>query len=147
MMGLGIVAANIAGKVQICASPGYVEPLQIYTATALTSGNGKTAVINEMAAPLLISHALAAFRIMQKSEKVEHAEKLLGCIVRNGKPEFHLRKMFRSQQSRFAEMAALMPAVLLLQEHGYIRQMEKERKVGRPPDVFDVNPEALGGEA
>ena len=51
MTGLGLVAASIAGKVQICPSPGYAEPLQLYVATFLPSGNRKTAVINEMAAP------------------------------------------------------------------------------------------------
>jgi hypothetical protein len=94
---------------------------------------------------LLISNALAAFRIMQKSEKIEHAEKLLAWIRRNGKPEFHLRDIFRSHQSRFGEMGAMMPAVALLQDHGYIRQRDRERKPGRPPDIFEVNPELVNG--
>jgi len=94
----------------------------------------------------LISNALSAFRIMQKPEKIEHAEKLLGWIVRNGQPEFHLRDMFRSHQSRFGEMAAMMPAVGLLQDHAYIRPKDRERKLGRPPDVFEVNPELLDGD-
>jgi replicative DNA helicase len=92
---------------------------------------------------LLISHVLAAFRIMQKPEKIQHAEKLLEWILRNCKPEFHLRDMFRSHQSRFGEMATMMPAVLLLQDHGYIRPKEREKKTGRPPDLDEVNPEAL----
>jgi replicative DNA helicase len=94
---------------------------------------------------LLISNALSAFRIMQKPEKIEHAEKLLAWIRRNGEPEFHLRDMFRSHQSRFGEMAAMMPAVGLLQDHGYIRQKDKEKRTGRPPDVLEVNPELMDG--
>ena len=94
---------------------------------------------------VLISNALAAFRIMQKPEKIEHAEKVLAWIRRNGEPEFHLREMFRSHQARFGEMAAMMPAVGLLQDHGYIRPKEKEKKPGRPPDIFEVNPEVLNG--
>ena len=35
MTGLGILAASVAGKVQICPTPGYSEPLQIFTATVL----------------------------------------------------------------------------------------------------------------
>jgi uncharacterized protein DUF3987 len=97
---------------------------------------------------VLISNALAAFRIMQKPEKIEHAEKVLAWIRRNGTPEFHLREMFRSHQARFGEMAAMMPAVGLLQDHGYIRPREREKKPGRPPDIFEVNPELLdGGQA
>jgi hypothetical protein len=94
---------------------------------------------------LLTSNAVAAFRIMQKSEKIEHAEKLLGWIRRNDKPEFHLRDMFRAHQSRFGEMAAMAPAVGLLQDHGYIRQKEREKKTGRPADAFEVSPELLDG--
>jgi hypothetical protein len=81
---------------------------------------------------LLISNALAAFRVMQKPEKIEHAEKVLAWIRRHGMREFHLREMFRSHQTRFGEMAAMMPAVSLLQDHGYIRPREKEKKPGRP---------------
>lgn len=94
---------------------------------------------------VLISNALAAFGIMHKPEKIEHAEKLLTWIHRKGEPEFHLRDMFRSHQSRFGEMATMMPAVGLLQDHGYIRQRDREKKAGRPPDVFEVNPESLNG--
>jgi replicative DNA helicase len=94
---------------------------------------------------LLISNALAAFRVMQKHEKIEHAEKLLAWIQRNDKPEFYLRDLFRAHQSRFEEMAAMMPAVALLQDHGYIREGDRQRKKGRPPGIFDVNPELLDG--
>jgi hypothetical protein len=94
---------------------------------------------------LLIGNALVAFRIMQKPEKIEHAEKLLAWVRRNGEAGFHLRDIFRSHQSRFGEMAAMMPAIGLLQDHGYIRQKDREKKPGRPPDVFEVNPELLDG--
>src|SRR5579863_788822 len=87
---------------------------------------------------LMISHALAAFGTMQKPEKIEHAEKLLGWVLRNGKKEFSLREMFRAHQSRFGEMAAMTPVVLLLQGHGYIRPTVKEPKRGRPSDLYQV---------
>ena len=94
----------------------------------------------------LISNALAAFRIMQKSQKLEHAEKLVSWIRRNGKPEFNLREMFRSHQSRFGEMAEMMPAVILLEDHRYIRPAERGQRRGRPSGIFEVNPELLQGE-
>ncbi len=94
---------------------------------------------------VLISNALSAFRIMQKPEKIEHAEKLLAWIHRNGKLEFHLRDIFRSHQSRFGEMAAMTPAIALLQDHGYIRAKDRGKRPGRPPDIFEVNPQALHG--
>jgi hypothetical protein len=40
-------------------------------------------------------------------------------------------------------MAAMVPAVGLLQDHRYIRQKEREKRTGRPADVFEVNPELL----
>ena len=92
---------------------------------------------------LLLSNTVAAFRIMQKPEKIEH-EKLLAWIVRNSQSEIHLRDMFRYHQSRFGEMATMMPAIVLLQDHGYIRPKEKEQKPGRPAGIYEVNPELFG---
>jgi hypothetical protein len=95
---------------------------------------------------LLICHALAGFRIMQKPEKIEHAEKLVVWIRRNGYSIFNVREMFRAHQSRFGEVAAMMPALQLLEDHGYIRQAEREKKTGRPQDVYEVNPAVLGAD-
>jgi hypothetical protein len=131
--------ARIAGGIHCSIHAGHPLPSEIereIADVAITLGGP------------LISSALAAFRIMQKPEKIEHAEKLLAWIRRSCEPEFHLRDMFRSHQSRFGEMATMMPAVGLLQDHGYIRQKDREKKPGRPPDVFEVNPELLdGGQA
>jgi hypothetical protein len=132
-------AARIAGGIHCSLHPGPAVPLEI---------DAEIAEIAIRLGVLLISNALAAFRIMQKPEKIEHAEKLLALIRRNGELDFHLRDMFRSHQTRFGEMAAMMPAVALLQDHGYIRQKDREKKPGRPADVFEVNPELLdGGQA
>ena len=95
---------------------------------------------------LLVGHALVAFRTIQKPEKIEHAEKLLSWIVRNWKREFSLRDMFRAHQSRFGEVAAMMPIVFLLQDHGYLRLIAKDRKPGRPSDLYEVNPETFPGD-
>ena len=91
----------------------------------------------------LISHAQAVFGMMKTPEKIEDAEKLLKWILRNGQPDFRLRDLFRTHQSRFPEMMAMTPAVELLQEHGYIRPVPKEKKLGRPSDLYEVNPDAL----
>jgi hypothetical protein len=57
LAGLGIAAASIAGKVEVSPTPGYKEPAQIFTATALPSGNRKTGALNEMRAPLIEAEA------------------------------------------------------------------------------------------
>lgn len=128
--------ARLAGVIHCSLNPGLSLPVEIGI---------EVADIAIRLGELLISNALAAFRIMQKPEKIEHAEKLLAWIRRNGKPEFHLRDVFRSHQSRFGEMAMMMPAVGLLQEHGYIRPKNREKKPGRPVDRFEVNPGLLNG--
>lgn len=43
---------------------------------------------------LLLSNTVAAFGIMQKPEKIEHAEKLLAWIRRHRCSEFSVRKRF-----------------------------------------------------
>lgn len=75
MTGLGILAATVAGKVQICPSPGYSEPLQIYTATVLPSGNRKTAVINEMASPFRKAEARLLEQFIPERKRLQSIRK------------------------------------------------------------------------
>src|SRR5260370_20724068 len=75
MTGLGIVAASIAGKVRIYPSVGYAEPLQIYVATVLPSGNRKTAVINEMAAPFRKAEAELIERLTPERKRLQSLRK------------------------------------------------------------------------
>ena len=66
-------------------------------------------------------------------------------IRRKGEPEFHLRDMFRSHQSRFWEVA-MMPVVGLLQDQMDTSvQGSEKRSRDAPPDLFEVNPELLAG--
>ena len=37
----------------------------------------------------------------------------------------------------------MMPVLHLLEDHHYIRAAEKEKKPGRPQDVYQVHPAAL----
>jgi len=89
---------------------------------------------------LLVSHAIVAFGIMQKSEKTLNAEKLLAWITRNRTSRFRVRDIFRAHQSRFSEVAAMTPVLLLLQDHGYIRPLSRALRNGRPSDEYEVNP-------
>ena len=53
MLGLAVAAACIAKKVTVSPEPGYIEPVNIYTAVAMESGNRKTAVLMGMAGPFI----------------------------------------------------------------------------------------------
>jgi hypothetical protein len=52
MLGLSIAAAGIAGKIKVCARPGWVEPVNLFAAVALASGERKTAVYQDSLAPV-----------------------------------------------------------------------------------------------
>jgi hypothetical protein len=53
MLGMAVAAACIAKKVTVSPEPGYFEPVNIFTAVAMESGNRKTAVLMSMAAPFI----------------------------------------------------------------------------------------------
>ncbi|MGI8549608.1 MAG: DUF3987 domain-containing protein [Dehalococcoidia bacterium] len=52
MLVLGATAAAVARRVELLVQPGWTEPLNIYTVTALPSGNRKSAVLAAVIAPL-----------------------------------------------------------------------------------------------
>ena len=48
LLGLSVVSASAAKKVVVCPESGYVEPVNLYIAVGMESGNRKTAVLNHM---------------------------------------------------------------------------------------------------
>jgi Protein of unknown function (DUF3987)/Bifunctional DNA primase/polymerase, N-terminal len=53
LLGLGVVAACVARKVTVSPEPGYEEPLNIFVAVGMESGNRKTAVLRAMQQPFV----------------------------------------------------------------------------------------------
>jgi hypothetical protein len=51
LLGLAVVAACVARKVTVSPEPGYEEPLNIFVAVGMESGNRKTAVLQAIAQP------------------------------------------------------------------------------------------------
>jgi hypothetical protein len=96
-------------------------------------------------ATCLISHARAVFALMERDPNIEDAQKLIVWIGRWGRESFTIRDCFRAHQSRFNRVDAMTPALNLLEQHGYIRQKKLEPTCGRPSDIYEVNPEILGG--
>jgi len=95
----------------------------------------------------LIPHARAAYALMGGDPAMERARHVLAWLERRGKekPEFTRRDVYRDLHSRFddrPENAA--PALALLAEHGYIRELPPPRRdtpQGRKPsDRYAVNP-------
>lgn len=53
MMALSTISTSVGKKFKVQMKPGYQEPLNIWTCSALDSGNRKTAVVNECPNPIL----------------------------------------------------------------------------------------------
>jgi putative DNA primase/helicase len=99
-------------------------------------------------ATCLISHAQAVFALMDRDPDIESAEKLTSWIVRQGQPFFSVRDCFRAHQTRFKRVDAMLPALSLVDQHGYIRREPRESSGGRKPsDLCEVNPSVLRRKA
>lgn len=92
----------------------------------------------------LISHCRAAFALMDQDPETRRAERVLAWIVRQHSPFFTVRDCFRSHQSLFKRVTAMMPTIKLLEQHGYLRIDRDGSSGGRPPsEECAVNPALL----
>jgi hypothetical protein len=99
----------------------------------------------------LVEHARAVFDLMGADPRVEDARWLLDWITRTGQVQFTRRDAHRAApRGRFPKATDLDPAVILLEEHGYLRRVDADPsgfKGGRPPSPrFLVNPLHLSTE-
>ena len=107
MLGLSVCAATVATKAAVQVKDGYREPLNLFTVTALPSGNRKSAVFGDMTAPLvefersemerrgpIVAEALSRRRVLEA--KLAQAEK----TAANASPEL------RAAREREAAMVA-----------------------------------------
>jgi hypothetical protein len=95
-------------------------------------------------ATALISHFEAVLHLMEQNPETRRAERVLAWIKRENSLFFTARECFREHQSLFDRMSALTPALMLLQEKGYIRINQQSSNGGRrPSDLCDVNPAIL----
>jgi hypothetical protein len=81
LLGLGTVAASVQGKVVVMPSPDYREPLSVFVAPALDSGNRKTAVLNEMTRPLRDWEREQAEKLQPEVDKAQSDRKTLEARV------------------------------------------------------------------
>jgi hypothetical protein len=96
-------------------------------------------------ADYLTEHARAVFDLMGADARVEDARWLLDWISRSGRAQFTRRDAhLAAPRGRFPKATNLDPALVLLEEHGYLRRVDADPsgpKGGRPPSPrFLVNP-------
>jgi hypothetical protein len=92
----------------------------------------------------LLEHARAAFGEMGADPGVAAAEHVLSWVKRAGVEKFSKRDVFEGVKGRFRRVAELEPALVLLEEHAFIRRAATEARAGagRPASpVFEVNRE------
>jgi replicative DNA helicase len=97
-----------------------------------------------------LTHALAVFDLMGSDRCTEDARIVLDWITRTGTTTFSRRDAFSGlSRSRFPKAADLEPALLMLEDHGWIRRQATPPTTsagGRPPSArYDVHP--LAAEA
>jgi hypothetical protein len=81
---------------------------------------------------------------MGSDPTVENAKYILGWIERKGCEWFTKREAFEGTKGRFGKVTELEPGLMLLIEHGYIREDPNQpphRGPGRKPSPkYEVNP-------
>ncbi|MBF0213605.1 MAG: DUF3987 domain-containing protein [Magnetococcales bacterium] len=92
----------------------------------------------------LAVHALAAFDLMGADPAIEDARIVLRWLKREGQSQFTFRDCHYAHKSRFRRTEELEPALAVLTERHFIRQVAQREKVShRPSRTYDVNPEIL----
>jgi hypothetical protein len=75
LLGLGVVAACVARKATVSPEPGYSEPLNIYVAVGMESGNRKTAVLQAMARPFVEWEFTENERLLEERKRLQSERK------------------------------------------------------------------------
>ncbi|MBT5947812.1 MAG: DUF3987 domain-containing protein, partial [Nitrospinaceae bacterium] len=114
LLGLAVVATCVQGKVVVSPSPGYREPLSIFVAPALDSGNRKTAVLNEMTRPLRDWEREQAEELQPEVDRATSERKTLEARIDYLRKEAAKKKMtktFEELVDEIAEIDAKLPEV------------------------------------
>ncbi len=128
--------ARIAGLLHLATHPedGWHKPIEAPTMAAATQlGDYFTA------------HALDVFSAMSADPAHESALTVLAQLVSSNPAQFTKRELFRTlRPAEFPAISDLDPALALLEEHGWIRQLPpppRSGKGGRPPSPrYETHP-------
>jgi hypothetical protein len=76
LLGLPVVSCCLAAKLEVDVEQGYAEPVVVFTAGAMESGNRKTAVYNEMTQPLTAHESAERKRLAPEIKRALNKRKL-----------------------------------------------------------------------
>jgi hypothetical protein len=90
-----------------------------------------------------VEHAMAAFGAMRAHPALEDARAVLDWI--GDKKSFTEREVYRAMHRRFPTSASALPALSVLDDHGYVRRVEPESapRPGRKTVAYEVHPKAV----
>ena len=94
-------------------------------------------------ASIFSSHALIAFDMMGADKAVEQARKIWRWIERNGQKSFTKRDCFNALKGTFHRVLNMEDPIKVLIERNHIKEIPREKKVGKPSIKYAVNPELL----
>lgn len=124
-------AARIAGILH-CAKHAHGEPadhpVDLETTTAALTLSS-----------VFERHAVVAFGMMGADATVESAKRVWAWIHQGRHRTFSRRDVFNGLRGQFPTVEALRPALLSLEERGYIFVIAEEKRAGRPTHRFRVN--------
>jgi replicative DNA helicase len=132
---------RIAALIHLAELAGTPEPWRMPV-------DGETVAKARTIAEYLIPHARAAFQAMGTDPAINNARLILEWIRKQGAQVFSKRDAFNGMRSQFDRAAALDEPLVVLIEHGHIRQLppEKREGPGQPPSPkFRVHPSLLTG--
>ena len=110
MLTLSVIAACCAKKVAVRVREGYVEPVNLFTATALPSGNRKTAVFAAVTRPLEDHERSEAQRTSLEISRQRAARQIKESILKRLKEQASSAK--GKDQERLTQEAAAMAVEL-----------------------------------
>jgi len=132
--------ARISGILHMVEHAWIPAPWSLPIAAAAVEGAVK------LAKEYLIPHTKAAYAEMGANPDIEAAKCVLDWIGRKGQERFSKRDLFNGirGQKRFNQVKDLEPALTVLVEHGYIKELPQEKTgPGKPASKnYMVNPHA-----
>jgi hypothetical protein len=75
LLGLAVSSACVAKKVVVCPEDGYTEPVNLYVAVAMESGNRKTSVLDAMSRPLVEWEREESIRLAPEAKRIASERK------------------------------------------------------------------------
>jgi hypothetical protein len=114
----------------LATSPAEVAPIPLpVIERALTLGDYFT------------THALVAFRAMRQDAVADDAAHVMAWLRRRDPaPTFSKRDVQAGNRSRFPVADDVEPVLAFLVKTGWIRPVAREKRVGRPSELYEVHP-------